>query len=379
MKKIILFLFSFIILIPIINAEDITPKSTSSILIEASTGKVLYEKDADKKLAPASMTKVMTMLIVMEKLENNELSLDDKVRISKNAASMGGSQIFIGEGENVKVDDLLKGITIASANDAAVALAEAIGGTEKNFVSMMNKRAKKLNLKNTTFKNPHGLDEEGHLTTARDLSIISRELVRHEKILNYTKTYEEYMTKKNNEKFWLVNTNKLVRTYKGMDGLKTGYTPLAGYGMIGTINKNGMRLISVVMKSPSLSDRSTETVGLLEYGYSLYNATTLIKKDKPVETLKVLNGNKRNIKVFLKDDVKYISKKGNKNIKYKKDIKLKDLKAPIKKNKVVGYMNVLIENNNYKYDLVIKEDIKKAGYFKTILNNLKMISSGNFN
>ena len=239
-----------------INAEDnLTPKATSSILIEASTGKVLYEKDADKKLAPASLTKIMTMLLTMESLESGKINYNDKVLISKNAASMGGSQIFIEANSRVSVKDLIRGISIASANDAAVALAEKIGGTEANFINMMNDKAKELGLSNTTFKNPHGLDEDGHMTTARDLSIIAKELVKHKDILKFTSTYEEYMTKPNGEKFWLVNTNNLIRFYDGMDGLKTGYTPKAGYCLVGTANKNDMRLISVVMNEKEKEDR----------------------------------------------------------------------------------------------------------------------------
>ena len=238
MKKIIFIILTLFLGVMSINAEDnLTPKATSSILIEASTGKVLYEKDADKKLAPASLTKIMTMLLTMESLESGKINYNDKVLISKNAASMGGSQIFIEANSRVSVKDLIRGISIASANDAAVALAEKIGGTEANFINMMNDKAKELGLSNTTFKNPHGLDDDGHMTTARDLSIIAKELVKHEDILKFTSTYEEYMTKPNGEKFWLVNTNNLIRFYDGMDGLKTGYTPKAGYCLVGTANK----------------------------------------------------------------------------------------------------------------------------------------------
>lgn len=284
MKKVLCFIFICLFSVMSINAkekkEDVTKKSESSILIEATTGKVLFEKNPDKKLPPASMTKVMTMLLLMEAIEDGKIKLTDKVLISKNAASMGGSQIFIEENSSVTIRDLLKGISIASANDAAVAIAEKLGGTEENFVNMMNERAKKLGLKNTNFKNPHGLDENGHLTSARDLAIISRELVRHEDILKFTSTYEEYMTRKNGEKFWLVNTNKLIRFYDGMDGLKTGYTPKAGYGLIATVNKNNMRLISVVMKTSSTEERSSETIALMEYGYSMFGSETLISKKR---------------------------------------------------------------------------------------------------
>lgn len=377
MKKILFLIFVFSFCFLNINAEEnLTPKATSSILIEASTGKILYEKDADKKLAPASLTKTMTMLLTMEALESGKIKYTDKVLISKNAASMGGSQIFIEENSNVSVKDLIKGISIASANDAAVALAEKIGGTENNFVDMMNKKAKELGLKNTTFKNPHGLDEDGHETTARDLSIIAKELLTHEEILKFTSTYEEYMTKPNGEKFWLVNTNNLIRFYDGMDGLKTGYTPKAGYCLVATANKNNMRLISVVLNEKEKEDRSSETIALMEYGYSLYGSDIIISKDKKLGNVYISNSSKRTYPFYLKDDVKLITKKGNDKVDYKYEIKLDKKEAPLRKGEKVGTLIYKTEEGNKNYDLIIKEDIKKAGYFKLFYNNFKDLISG---
>ena len=210
MKKVFFIIFSFIFLINISASElKLAQNSESAILVEASTGKIIFEKDKDKKMAPASMTKIMTMLLTMEALESKKISLDEEVLISKNAEGMGGTQIFVEAGSKVKVEDLIKGVGIASANDAAVALSEKIGGTEDNFVNMMNERAKELGCKNTTFKNPHGLDEEGHLTTAYDMSLIARELVKHELALKISSTYDEYITV-SGENHWLVNTNKPV-------------------------------------------------------------------------------------------------------------------------------------------------------------------------
>ena len=348
MKKIIFIILTLFLGVMSINAEDnLTPKATSSILIEASTGKVLYEKDADKKLAPASLTKIMTMLLTMESLESRKINYNDKVLISKNAASMGGSQIFIEANSRVSVKDLIRGISIASANDAAVALAEKIGGTEANFINMMNNKAKELGLSNTTFKNPHGLDEDGHMTTARDLSIIAKELVKHEDILKFTSTYEEYMTKPNGEKFWLVNTNNLIRFYDGMDGLKTGYTPKAGYCLVGTANKNDMRLISVVMNEKEKEDRSSETIALMEYGYSLYGSDILINKNKKLGNIYISNSKNREYPFYLEEDVKLITKKGNEKVNYTYEIKLENKKAPLKKGEKVGTLIL----NNFK-DLV---------------------------
>ena len=209
MKKIFFILICFMFLV--VNASELglAKNSETAILVEASTGKILFEKDKDKKMAPASMTKIMTMLLTMEALESGKISLSDDVLISKNAQDMGGTQIFVEAGSNVKVEDLIKGVGIASANDAAVALAEKLGGTVENFVNMMNERARELGCKNTTFKNPHGLDEDGHLTTAYDMSLIARELVKHELALKISSTYDEYITV-SGENHWLVNTNKVV-------------------------------------------------------------------------------------------------------------------------------------------------------------------------
>ena len=210
MKK-ILYIFTLTLLfIPIVKAEDITPNAKSAILIEASSGKVLYEKNIDEKSAPASMTKMMSLLIFMENIDNGNLKMDEVIRVSKHAASMGGSQIFLQENEEMKVVDLLKGISIGSANDATVALAERISGTEEEFVNLMNKKAKELGLKNTNFKNSTGLDIANHYSTVYDMSVIARELVKHEKILEFSSIYETYLRENTDNKFWLVNTNKFI-------------------------------------------------------------------------------------------------------------------------------------------------------------------------
>lgn len=209
MKKIIILLL--ILIIPVtVKAEELDLTAKSSILIEASTGEILSEKNSDEKLAPASMTKIMTMLLIMESLEKNEYSLEDKVNISTNAASMGGSQVFLEAGSELKVKELLKAIAIASANDAAVAMAEYTAGSTESFVNLMNEKAASLGCTNTTFKNVHGLDTEGHLTTAKDMSIMARELLKHEEILTFSSIYEEFLNKPDGSSTWLVNTNKPV-------------------------------------------------------------------------------------------------------------------------------------------------------------------------
>ncbi len=211
MKKLLLIILTFFVCLFSVQAsEDLTPDSKSAILIDSLSGKVLYEKNADERLSPASMTKISTMLLIMEAVDNGKLSINDKVTISAEAAKMGGSQIFLKAGEVYKVGELLKGIAIASGNDASIALAEKIAGSISKFVDLMNKKCREIGCKDTNFVNPHGLDAENHYSTARDMSILARELLKHEKILSYTSIYEEYLTKNDGSKTWLVNTNKVV-------------------------------------------------------------------------------------------------------------------------------------------------------------------------
>lgn len=367
----------FIFLIGSISATDIglAKNSESAVLIEASTGKILFEKEKDKKMAPASMTKIMTMLLAMEAIENGKLNLEDEVLISKRAQSMGGTQIYVEAGSNVKVHDLLKGIGIASANDAAVAIAEKIGGTVENFVNMMNERARVLGCKNTTFKNPHGLDEEGHLTTAYDMALMARELVKHELAVKISSTFEEYITV-SGENHWLVNTNKLVKFYKGIDGLKTGYTDKAGYCLTATMNKNNMRLISVVMKSNSKDNRNSDTIGMMEYGYSMYGSETILNKKDYSGVINIKGSENRNYKYYLENDIKIIVDKDRKDIKYTTEVKLNDVKAPIEKGSKVGELILKYDNNTYTYDLVIHDEVKKATFLKIFFSNLKDVVTG---
>lgn len=377
MKKIFLFCFLFLFSINIF-AEDLglAKNSESAILIEASTGKILFEKDSHKEMAPASMTKIMTLLLTMEELEKGNLKLDDSVNISKRAQDMGGTQIYIQAGSNVKVEDLIKGIGIASANDAAVAIAEKIGGTVENFVSMMNKRAKELGCKNTSFKNPHGLDEDGHYSSAYDMALIASELVKHEYALKISSTYDEHINV-SGENHWLVNTNKLIKFYKGIDGLKTGYTDKAGYCLTATMNKNNMRLISVVMKSDTKDNRSADTIGMMEYGYSMYGSETIFKKDDFKGNILINNSDLKEYTYHLDNDVKIIVNKNIKDITYNTETKLFNVKAPLNKNDVVGKLILNYDNKKYEYNLLLDRDVKKASYFKLIVNLLKDLVTGN--
>ena len=395
MKKIFLIFISlFIIIIPIVKAEEIyslkdkantkqdndvnlAENAKSAIMIEATTGKIIFEKNSHEKLPMASMTKMMTLLLIMENIESGNLKWDEKVKASEYASSMGGSQIFLEPGEEMTVEDLVKGICIASGNDASVAMAERIGGTEEKFVSMMNNKAKKLNLKNTNFINACGLDADNHYSSAYDMSIIAKELVKYKKILEFTGTYEDYLRKDTNNSFWLVNTNKLVRYYSGVDGLKTGFTESAGYCITTTAKKNNMRLITVVMGEPSSKVRNAETTSMLDYGFNTYTMDTPLTKNKIIAQSKIELGVKEKINIVPKENINILNSKiGTKrNITYK--LKLNKIIAPVKVGDKVGTINI-IENNKtiMSIDATVNENINKANIIKIYLRNLLNMITG---
>ena len=379
MKKFLLLLL--FLLIPInITAEsiDLAPNATSAIIIEASTGTVIYNKNEHEKLAPASMTKMMGLLLIMEQIEKGNLKWDEMVTASSNASSMGGSQIFLETGEQMTVEELVKGISIASGNDAMVAMAEKIAGTEEAFVELMNKKASELGLKNTNFKNCTGLDAENHYSSANDMAIIAKELVKHDKILEFSGTYEDYIREGTDKSFWLVNTNKLVRFYQGVDGLKTGYTSTAGYCLTATAKRNGMRLITVVMNEPDSTTRNNETTSMLDYGFNAYGMEQLLNKDNVLGKIKVDLGKEEYVEVVPKEEVNILNNKTNdkRNVSY--NISLNNVKAPIKVGDIVGKINV-IENNKtiMTVDVTVKESIDKENFLISYLKNLKDIVSGN--
>ena len=379
MKKIILSLT--LLLIPaFVYAEevDLAPNAKAAIIVEASTGTILYQKNVHEKLPPASMTKMMGMLLVVESVEKGQINWDDIVIVSENASSMGGSQILLETGEKMTVDDLFKGVAVASGNDAIVALGEKIAGTEEMFVKMMNDRAKELGLKNTNFKNPHGLEEANHYTSAYDISKIALELVKHPKVLEYTGIYEDYLRKGTNREFWLVNTNKLVRFNQNVDGLKTGYTKEAGYCLTATASKDGMRLITVVFGEPESSTRNKETTGMLDYGFSMYSVEKLLSKDLKVGTIKIYASDKETYEIVPMKDVNILNNKTQEKRNVTYEINTKTLSAPIKKGEVVGKLKI-IENNKTidEIDITVKSDVKKANIFKLYLRNIKNIITGN--
>ena len=381
MKKILLFL----ILINFINinvkAEKLSfaENAKSAIMIEASTGKVLFEKNADEKLVPASMTKMMSMLLIIESIEKGILKWNQIITVSENASSMGGSQILLETGEKMSVKDLFKGVAIASGNDAVVALAEASYGSEKVFVDHMNKKAKELKLKNTYFKNPHGLDAADHYSSARDMSIIAKELSKHEKVFEFTSLYEDYLREGTDKKIWLVNTNKLVRFYNGVDGLKTGFTNGAGYCITATAKKNQMRIIAVVMGEPTSKMRNKEISEMFDYAFAHYTSKDLIK-NKDLGKYKVDSGKIEYVKIIPKIEAKAIMKKGEKIGKPSYDININNIKAPLKKGNNVG--NLIIKENNKRIKeipLTIDQNVPKISFYELFIRNIRDIIIGNIN
>ena len=379
MKKLLLIIMAFCFtIVNVYAAEDYAMGAKSAILIDSASSKVLFEKNADEKLAPASMTKLGSMLMIMEAIDNGNLKLDDKVTISEEAANMGGSQVFLEAGEVYTVHDLLKGVAIASGNDAVVALAEKVAGSQGEFVEMMNKRFKEIGAKNTNFVNAHGLDAEGHYSTARDMSIIAQELLKHEKILEYTSIYEEYLEKNDGTKTWLVNTNKLVRFYNGVDGLKTGYTTTAGYCLTATAKKDNFRLISVVMGEETSENRSSDTVKLLNYGFNTYKINTIKTQDEILRKVRVEGGKNDYANIVLLEDATELLKNTDEVNEYKFNLKVNKIKAPVKHGDIVGSAEVIDQDGNIidEVNVTVKEDVKKANLLDYLLRNLKIIGAG---
>ena len=379
MKKCLLIIMAFCLFVGNVKAEeDYAPGAKSAILIDSATGKVLYEKNADEMLAPASMTKLGSMLIIMEAIDNGSLSLDDEVTISEEAANMGGSQVFLEAGEVYKVHDLLKGVAIASGNDAVVALAEKVAGSQNEFVTMMNERFKEIGAKNTNFVNAHGLDAEGHYSTARDMSIIARELLKHEKILEYTSIYEEYLEKNDGTKTWLVNTNKLVRFYEGVDGLKTGYTTTAGYCLTATASKDNFRLISVVMGEETSESRSSDTVKMLNYGFNTYKINVIKKNDEVLGKVRVDGGKQDYAEIVLLKDATELLKNTEEVNDYQFKLKVNNIKAPVKPGDIVGSALIIDSDGNIidEVDVTVKNTIKKASILDYLLKNIKILGAG---
>lgn len=373
----ILFFFLFGLLPQKAYAEEqINVEAKSAILMEATSGKVIFEKNSHEKFAPASVTKVMTMLLAMEAIDNGKIKFSDKITASENAKKMGGSTMLLDTGEVRTVEEIIKGIAIASGNDAAVAMAEYLGGTEENFVTLMNTRAKELGMKDTTFKNCTGLPADGHLSSAYDISIMSRELLKHPSVLKYTGTYMETISEGRKSPIELVNHNKLVRFFKGCDGLKTGFTNEAKYCISATATRDGVRMLSVIMGAPTFKMRNRDASMLMNYGFSKFESKKVVVKDQDVEKISMSKNGDKFFMARAKDDLTLTYPKGSGD-KIVSKVALSAQKDRYAKGEVVGkcqyYLN---EDVIGSVDLYADRDIKKANFLENIKFNFKHIFKG---
>lgn len=342
MKKVICFFICvcFMMHSVVVFAEgntDLGLNAKSAILMEESTGNILYKSNPDERLPIASVTKVMTMLLIMEAVDSGKISLDDMVTVSENAMSYGGSTMFLETGEQLTVNDMLKGIAVASANDGCVAMAEHLAGSESAFVDMMNEKAKELGMENTHFMNTNGLDEDDHYSSARDVAIMSRELMKHETIFNYTSIWMDTLR---GGKFQLANTNKLIRFYDGANGLKTGSTSKALCCLSAAAKRNDMQLIAVVLGAPTSAERFASAKSLLDYGFANYAVNTQITAGDEVQNIAVEKGVDKEVGVVAGDSCSTLVKKGQED-NITKEIKIDEtITAPIEAGQKIGTMTI---------------------------------------
>jgi len=347
------------------GGADLAPSARSAILMDADSGTIIFEKNSHDKLPPASITKIMTMVLIMEALDEGRIKLTDKVATSEYAASMGGSQIFLEPGEEMTVQDMLKGIALASGNDASVAMAEKLAGTEQEFVKMMNEKARELGLANTHFANPNGLPAAEHYTSAHDIAIMSRELLKHGEITKYTGLYQDYLRKDSEKPFWLVNTNKLVRFYSGADGLKTGYTSEAKFCLSATAMRDGFRIIAVVMGEPNTKTRNAEVSQMFDYAFAQYTNLPIFKEGDEIGTVPIAKGQAAELKLVAKHPYSVLMKKGIETGDIRHELRIThSLRAPIKQGDAIGKLVV------YQGDKVLTEfdvespmSVERAGWW----------------
>lgn len=352
------------------NVEDkntLNLESGSAILIEQTTGKVLYSHNSHEQLRPASVTKVMSILLIMEALDSEKITLDTQVPCSENAHSMGGSQIWLDTTESLTVKDMLKSICVVSANDCTVAMAEYIAGSEEAFVQMMNTRAKQLGMNDTTFKNCHGIDEDGHVTSSYDIALMSKELLNnHPEITEYTTIWMDSIRDGKSE---LVNTNKLIRNYQGATGLKTGSTSIALYNLSASATRNDLSLIAVIMKAPTTKIRFAEAIKLLDYGFANYTSKSFGSKGDIIQTVDVNKGLQPQVNAVLEEDAAVLIKKGDNGNITQNVVINENISAPIKQGDILGKIEfkagdeLILEKN-----LVAEKDIEKTTMWNITTN-----------
>lgn len=339
-------------------------KTKACILLEGTTGTVLYEENADTKLYPASVTKIMTLVLALEAVEKGTVSLDDTVTTSEYAASMGGSQVFLYPGETRTLHEMLIAIAVGSGNDASVAVAEYIGGSVDNFVAMMNQRAKELGMNNTHFANPHGLHDENHYTTARDLSLLARHALTVPKLLDYTSIYEyDFRPEPNPLKLW--STNRLLKWYDGVDGMKTGYTPEAGRNLVATAQRDDLRLIAIVLGVKEAQGHFTEAMKLLNYGFNQFAFTPIIEKGAVVGECSVLKGVADKVNLVAGEKLGSVHKKTDKGEITTEMQAEKELVAPLKAGDKAG-IAIIYQNGQEvgRIDLLVAEDVAKGSWLR---------------
>lgn len=355
--------------------QDIEAKAEAIILLERDTGEILFEKNKDKKLPPASLTKIMTLLLVMEAIEQKLLALNDTVVVSEKAASMGGSQVFLSKGEEITVEELIKAVAIASGNDASVALAEAVSGTEANFVAKMNEKAEALGLKNTKFQNASGLPAKDHYTTAYDLSMMSKELLKYEKITDYTSIYEDYLRKGKEDEFWLVNTNRLIRSHPYIDGLKTGYTKEASFCLAATAVKDQMRVISVVMGADSAKDRNEMTTELIDYAFATYQTEQIFEPGEMIGQFTHLQSEKYAYPLKTSESLSLLYKKGERKESFDIDLSMiSPQKLPIEQGEQLGSLIIRKEKDVIESPIYADEKIAYGSLYTLMKRSLSLIA-----
>ena len=379
--KLILCTFLSLILIlgniSTVKADEMDLNCKSAILVDAASGEVIVEKNPHEKLPPASVTKVMTMLLTMEALDSGKITYEDKVTISRQAESKSteGTRLLLEAGEVRTVHELLLGIAVESANDACIAIGEYISGSEEEFVKLMNKRAKELGMNDSNFMNANGLHEDGHVTSAYDIAIMSRELLKHQKIFDYISKYmvDVYIGKDNDVLRSLTNKNKMVRFYQGfIDGIKTGYTRQAMYCISVTGKKNNLRLISVIMGAPDVPIRTKEAKKLLDYGFANYSNYSVAKSGDVIAELPVSKGDKNNIKVISNSEISVLIKKGEEKSVRNEIILPETVVAPIKKDQQIGQMIIYKDDKELaKFSLVSNSDVNKSSFIVNLRKSLE--------
>ncbi len=376
-KKICLFMIMLLMISSIspVYANELAQGAQSAILIDAHSQQVLYCKNETKRLYPASTTKIMTMILLFEAIKEKRIKWNDTLSCSAYAASMGGSQVYLEENETMSVDELFKCVAIASANDASVLIGEGIAGSHQEFVKMMNEKAQSLKLVNTHFENCTGLHDANHYTCAKDLATMGAYLIKigGKKLFSVTSLYDSYIREKNQQKFWLVNTNKLLKQYQGVDGLKTGYTKEAGYCIVTTCKKNNLRLIGVLMNEDKPQTRNEDMKGLLNYGFSKYQQVKLYQKGEILDTLKMKDLIEQQVNVISLEDIYYLNDKANTS-KVKAKINYHDIKLPISKNEEIGDLVLTKQGKRVaSYPVYLEKNVEKMNFLNKLMRVYKSL------